>query len=232
MALVSGGQSMVGKRGGWAVASTVFFLSLFPALGQAADQGQAYVSNHQVAKDASASRSMQSFDAFFATLRHMESGGDYRSVNTLNFVGAYQFGEAALVDLGYVRRDPNVYDNNFGGGFTGKDGIRSVGEFLNNPRVQDKAARTWMKVMWRYIEGERLHRYAWTKVGGVILTPSGMLGATHLLGTGGLHDFIRSGGSSKVRDPYGTPILRYVKKLADFDIPLGPEKPNVIASLN
>lgn len=223
---------MLRKRSGWAVASTIYFFSLLPAFGQAADQGPAYASNHQVAMDASASRSSQSFDAFFATLRHMESGGDYRSVNTLNFIGAYQFGEAALVDLGYVKRDPNLYDNDFGGGFTGKDGIRSVKEFLNNPRVQDKAARSWMKVMWRYIEGERLHRHAWTKVGGMILTPSGMLGATHLLGTGGLRDFIRSGGSSKVRDPYGTPISRYVEKLADFDIPFGPERPNVIASLN
>ena len=215
-----------------AAAPIAFFVSFGSAQSQSAESGLGFKTSDHVVHSASAIRSRQSFEAFFVTLRNMESGGDYRAVNTLNFIGAYQFGEAALVDLGYVRRDRDLYDNDFGGGFTGKDGIRSVRDFLNNPPVQDKAARAWMKVMWRYIEGERLHRYAWTKVGGVTLTPSGMLGATHLLGTGGLRDFIRSGGSSKVRDPYGTPISRYVKKLAEFDVPFGPERPDVIASLN
>ncbi|GGE59055.1 hypothetical protein [Actibacterium pelagium] len=172
------------------------------------------------------------YDAFLAELRHMESRGNYRAVNTLNFLGAYQFGEAALIDLGYVRRDRNISDNNFGGGFTGKDGIRSVNDFLNNPRVQDKAARNWVKLMWHYIESEGLHRYAWTRTGDVVLTPSGMLGATHLLGTGGLRKFIKSGGSRKIVDPYGTPIYRYVRTLAGYEIPFAPKRPAKLASLN
>lgn len=175
---------------------------------------------------AAASQEDKSYAAFFEALRYMESRGDYKAVNSLNFIGAYQFGEAALVDLGYVRRDRNLYDNNFSGGFTGKNGIRSVADFLNNPNVQDKAAQDWMRLMWKYIRSERLSSFAWKDVGGVTLSPSGMLAATHLLGTGGLKQFINSGGSSSIVDPYGMPIRTYVQQLADYEIPFTPGRPN------
>ncbi len=171
------------------------------------------------------------YDQFFSALRHMESRGNYRAVNSLNFIGAYQFGEAALIDLGYVRKDGDPYDNNFGGGFTGKHGIRSVKDFLNNRSVQDRAAKTWMKTMWRYIEADGLARYAWTKVGGVSLSPSGMLAATHLLGTGALKQFIKSGGNANIRDPYGMPLVSYIDTLGGYDIPFAPKKPERLASL-
>ncbi|MDJ0631021.1 MAG: hypothetical protein QNJ44_22370 [Rhodobacter sp.] len=214
------------------IAIVSWFLALYPAFAQGQDRGNVAAPAPQPLLIASTGGPGKSFEAFFAALRHMESRGDYKAVNTLNFIGAYQFGEAALVDLGYVRRDGDLYDNNYGGGFTGKNGIRSVQDFLNNPRVQDKAARAWMKIMWRYIEAEKLSRYAWTRVGRVTLSPSGMLAATHLLGTGGLRQFIRSGGSNNIRDPYGMPILHYVEQLAGYEIPFAPEKPDVIAALH
>ncbi|WP_343078834.1 hypothetical protein [Ostreiculturibacter nitratireducens] len=169
---------------------------------------------------------------FLAALRHMESRGNYRAVNTLNFIGAYQFGEAALIDLGYVRRDGDPYDNNYGGGFTGKHGIRSVKDFLNHPEVQDRAAQTWLRTMWRYIQADGLSRHAWTKVGDVTLTPSGMLAATHLLGTGALKEFIRSDGRANIRDPYGMPLATYITKVQGYDVPFGPKRPQKYASLN
>ena len=178
-----------------------------------------------------ASVSGKRYEDFLSKLRSLESGGDYRAVNTLNFIGAYQFGEAALIDLGYVRRDSDLYDNNFGGGFTGKHGIRSVNDFLNNRGVQDKAARAWMELMWKYIKADGLERYAWRKVGDVELTPSGMLAATHLLGSGALKEFVRSKGQDDLRDPYGMPLTRYINTLAGYDIPFAPAKPEVIASL-
>jgi hypothetical protein len=43
---------------------------------------------------------VQTLNSVLLALRMMESGGDYQAVNTLNFLGACQFGEAALIDLG------------------------------------------------------------------------------------------------------------------------------------
>lgn len=167
---------------------------------------------------------MQTLNAFLVALRMMESGGDYQAVNTLNFLGAYQFGEAALIDLGYVRHDSDPYDNNYSGGWTGKNGMDSAKEFLTSESVQDKAAAAWVKLMWHYIESDNLHRHAWTEIGGVELTPSGMLAATHLLGTGALEEFIASGGRSDPRDPYGMPISSYMIRMADVEVPFGPKE--------
>lgn len=168
---------------------------------------------------------MQTIQAFLIALRLMESDGNYQSVNTLNFLGAYQFGEAALTDLGFVRFDGDVYDNNYGGGWTGKYGAWSANEFLLSQRAQDKAADEWVKLMWHYIELKNIDGYAWQKVGDVTLTPSGMLAATHLLGPGALKEFIDSNGTADIRDPYGTPLIQYIKKMSDYDIPFAPPEP-------
>lgn len=167
---------------------------------------------------------MQTLNAFLVALRMMESGGDYQAVNTLNFLGAYQFGEAALIDLGFVRPDGDPYDNNYSGGWTGKNGMDSAKEFLASKSVQDKAAVAWVKLMWHYIEAENLHRHAWTDVGGVELTPSGMLAATHLLGTGALEEFIVTNGKSDPRDPYGMPVSSYMIRMAEVEVPFGPKE--------
>lgn len=225
-------MAMTKNLTGLAAACGIYMFALYPAFGHGQGWNGLAARGAEPASAASTRDSGKSFDAFFAALRYMESRGDYAAVNTLKFIGAYQFGEAALVDLGYVRRDRDLYDNNYGGGFTGKDGIRSVNDFLNSPRVQDKAANAWLRIMWRYIESEKLSRYAWKKVGSVTLSPSGMLAATHLLGTGGLKQFIRSGGSADIRDPYGMPLVNYIEKLAGYDIPFAPARPDVIASLN
>ncbi|MEO6300688.1 MAG: hypothetical protein ABIV25_08145 [Paracoccaceae bacterium] len=167
---------------------------------------------------------MSSVAAFLIALKLMESGGDYQSVNSLNFLGAYQFGEAALTDLGFVRYDGNAYDNNYGGGWTGKYGVKSATQFLASDRVQDKAMEEWLKVMWGYIELQKVDRYAWKQVGGEQLTPSGMLAATHLLGAESLARYVRSDGKADLRDPYGTPISSYIAQLNGYDIPFAPRE--------
>ena len=159
------------------------------------------------------------FAAFLVALKMMESGGDYQSVNTLNFLGAYQFGEAALTDLGYVRYDGDAYDNNYGGGFTGKGGVRSARDFLNNRNEQDRAALQWMHLMWSYIELNRIDHYEGSRVGDSTLTASGMLAASHLLGAGALKEYIQSNGRADLRDPYGTPIKQYINQFSGYDIP-------------
>lgn len=168
---------------------------------------------------------MKTLEAFLTALQLMESGGDYQIVNSLNFLGAYQFGEAALTDLGYVRYDGDAFDNDYSGGWTGKHGVRSLNDFLNNRRAQDKAMQEWMALMWHYIERQNLHTYAWTRIGNVTLTPSGMLAATHLLGPDSLARYIHSNGQVNLRDPYGTPIESYIVRLSGYNIPFAPMAP-------
>jgi hypothetical protein len=167
---------------------------------------------------------MKTLAAFIVVLKMMESGGDYQSVNSLNFLGAYQFGEAALTDLGFVRYDGDAYDNDYGGGWTGKYGVKSAKQFLASERAQDKAMEEWLKIMWSYIELHKVDHYAWSEVGGEQLTPSGMLAAAHLLGAESLAKYVKSDGKSDLRDPYGTPISSYITKLNGYDVPFAPRR--------
>ena len=167
---------------------------------------------------------MKTLAAFMIALKMMESDGDYQSVNTLNFLGAYQFGEAALTDLGFVRYDGDAYDNNYSGGWTGKYGVKSAKQFLASERAQDTAMREWLEIMWSYIELHKVDRFAWRDVGGEQLTPSGILAAAHLLGAGAVAEYVKSDGQADLRDPYGTPIRTYISRLNGYDVPFGPNE--------
>lgn len=160
-----------------------------------------------------------SYNQFFAALRQRESGNDYKAVNGYGYIGAYQFGEAALIDLGYVVNDGSAFNNDFSGGFTGKNGVDSRSEFLNTPSAQDKAAEEWFELLWDRIVYYDLDTYAGQTLNGVELTKSGMIAASHLLGTGGLRDFIQSGGTDAGSDAYNTQITEYLELFENYRTP-------------
>ncbi|MCB9992225.1 MAG: hypothetical protein H6873_01060 [Hyphomicrobiaceae bacterium] len=53
------------------------------------------------------------------------------------------------------------------------------------------------------------------------MTQSGMVAAAHLLGVGGLRNFIEAGGVGGGSDAYGTQITEYIKTFAGYDLGLG-----------
>ncbi|TDK46224.1 calcium-binding protein [Antarcticimicrobium luteum] len=160
-----------------------------------------------------------SYSDFLGALRMRESSGDYTAVNTLGYLGAYQFGEAALVDLGFVHLDSNAFDNDFSGGFTGKLDVFSADDFLASPAAQDAAALDWMPLMWRYIGAVGLDGEVGHVVDGILLTASGLLAGAHLLGAGTLRTWVRSEGTLDLRDAYGTPISDYIGLFGGYEIP-------------
>ena len=160
-----------------------------------------------------------SYSDFFAALRARESGGDYSVVNRFGYAGAYQFGEAALIDLGYAPRDSNVYDNIYSKGFSGKNGIGSLADFLRSPAEQDKAAGAWFTLLWSRVRYFDLEFYAGQTLNGIALTKTGMIAATHLLGTQKLIDFVKSGGVVTSSDANGTTLVDYLRQFAGYDTP-------------
>ena len=168
-----------------------------------------------------------SYQEFLAALRMRESSGNYRLVNTLDFLGAYQFGEGALVDLGFVRPDDNYRDNNFSGGWTGKLGIDSKAEFLNSSAAQDAAADAWFPLIWRYLTAIGADDYLGRLVGGTRITASGLLAGAHLLGAGAVLDWLASGGTNQITDAYGTPITEYIGMFAGYSMPFDTGDPTL-----
>jgi hypothetical protein len=132
------------------------------------------------------------------TIGTRESGNRYDTINTIGFVGRYQFGTLALKDLGYIKssasnRNSAMKDDS---NWTGKDGITSLVAFLVSKEVQEKAMVDYTNLNYRYL----------TRIGGIrdgddLSTIAGMLAGAHLLGAGGMNKWRAGNGG---RDAYGT----------------------------
>ena len=158
----------------------------------------------------------KSYDQFFEDLGFLESSKDYSEENTLGFIGKYQMGEGALIDTGYYTKD-GTDKNDWKGKWTGKDGVNSKQNFKDNHSAQEWAVREYARQNWRTINRLGLASYIGKKVNNIEITISGMLAGAHLLGVGGLREFLKTGLDDD--DDYGTKISKYVSVLAGYDTP-------------
>lgn len=142
------------------------------------------------------------FVDFKERLAFRESQCDYGIVNTLGYMGKYQFGKSTLNFLG----------------------IKDTKKFLKDPALQEKA---FVKLLAynKYVLQRDLKRYVGKRVGGVWITESGVLAAAHLGGAGAVQAFLRSNGTTNFSDAYGTSITEYMKQFAAYDVSqIKPEK--------
>ena len=155
---------------------------------------------------------------FLKALGYRESGGRYDIENSYGYLGKYQMGEMALQDAGYYKGDSTPRKNDWIGEWTGKDGVWSKEDFLNNPQAQENAIREYHRKVWKYIKALDLDEYVGKTVSGVYITESGLLGGAHLVGVRSLAKFLKSGGREIPKDGYGTPITEYISKFSGYDI--------------
>lgn len=152
----------------------------------------------------------------------------YNIENQLGFIGKYQFGEALLIDLGYYRA--NFYygngasRNEWQGTWTGKNGVNSKQDFLNNQNnVQETAIQEAFALNLSRINsqlgqnGLSVRQFIGQQRGGVVITISGILAAAHLRGEGGVIQLLRYNQVSQ--DENGTSILTYLREFAGFQTP-------------
>lgn len=147
-------------------------------------------------------RRMLEWERFLAHLAFSESAGNPDTTNTLGYIGKYQFGRAALSDIGF--------DVDFD-----KFRVNPSGVFPED--VQDLAIEAWFERNERLLHNE-IERYSGTIVNGIPITKAGILAASHLGGVGGVRRFFRTGGAFNPSDAYGTSISKYMKKFSSFDI--------------
>lgn len=162
------------------------------------------------------------YQSFLSAVRERESSGDYAVVNAYGFLGAYQFGEGALNDLGYVYLDGNWQNNDYSGGWTGKDGINSTADFLASPEVQDLAAGEWWPLLWTYLQALNADDWLGQNVGGVHISASGLIAGAHLLGSGNVVNWLESNGENDPIDAFGTPISEYISMFSGYVLPFDP----------
>ena len=162
-------------------------------------------------------------DDFLAALFERESGGKKHDVvNYAGYIGKYQFGESALVDLGYYAADGTA-KNDWSGKWTGKHGIKSRQDFLNDASAQDVAAKEWVALLCKRMKNYGLDAYLGKVIKGIEITDSGIIAGAHLKGFGnekhpGVRQFLKSDGEIDPQDELGTAASEYVEKFGGYDV--------------
>ncbi|WP_264522293.1 peptidoglycan-binding protein LysM [Flavobacterium sp. N1994] len=134
------------------------------------------------------------FIGFKEAIAHKESQGKYGKINTLGYLGKYQFGMETLKSIG-------IND--------------SVG-FMNNPKLQEKAFVVLLSKN-KYELQDYINYFEGKVIDGVKITESGILAAAHLGGSGSVKRFLNSNGEKKCKDDYGTSVRTYLKDFGGFE---------------
>lgn len=161
---------------------------------------------------------MKTLQQFLNDLGARESGGNYKAFNCYGYAGKYQMGEAALIDAGYYRKPSRRYNNDWSGEFLGKDRVKSIQDFLNNPKAQENAQIIFKKKQWGYLKAVGAHNYLKLIINGFLITPSGLLAGAHLKGAGSVIQYLKSGGEIVPKDGFGTTLESYIKQFANYDV--------------
>lgn len=171
------------------------------------------------------------FDALGFKESSSVSGGaqNYGSENPFGYIGKYQFGEAALFDLGYYgidNSDSNLFRNDWSGNWSGKNGINSKQDYFNNGAVQELIIRDWHDILWGRIKFLELDKYEGQILNDNPITISGMLAAAHLIGAGstssdtaGLKGYLLSGAVFSPADGNGTTANTFMNFFEGFQTP-------------
>lgn len=143
------------------------------------------------------------FHGFKEALAFKESQGKYDTVNSLGYLGKYQFGKNTLQLLNI--KDPQA--------------------FIENPQLQEKAFRLNVARN-KWILRRDIKRFVGKRINGITVTESGIVAAAHLAGAGNVKKYLRSYGKEDFSDAYGSSVQYYLRKFQGFDISSVPQKHN------
>lgn len=134
------------------------------------------------------------FIGFKEALAFKESQGKYKKINSLGYMGKYQFGSQTLKTIG-------IHNNE---------------AFLNSPKMQEKAFVALLSKN-KYELRDEIEKYSGKIVNGIKITESGILAAAHLGGVGSVKKFFKSNGERYLKDDYGTSIKSYMKNFGGYE---------------
>jgi hypothetical protein len=123
------------------------------------------------------------------------------------YIGKYQFGDIALVDVGICKnkKEARVFKKNF----------------TKNPstwseRDQELAMKKLVDKNIHYLRNYR--KYIGKTIGGIKITEAGLVAASHLVGNGSVRKFLKSNGEKVASDGNGIHLTKYLKMFSMFDL--------------
>ncbi|WP_310560142.1 peptidoglycan-binding protein LysM [Flavobacterium sp.] len=134
------------------------------------------------------------FIGYKEAIAFKESQGNYKKINSLGYLGKYQFGATTLKTIG----------------------IEDSRQFLNNPRMQEKAFVALVAQNKSELK-DVIDKYDGRVISGILVTESGILAAAHLGGAGSVKKFFKHEGKRYLKDAYGTSIRSYMKEFGGYE---------------
>ncbi|AXQ22307.1 hypothetical protein BEN71_09570 [Acinetobacter wuhouensis] len=162
-------------------------------------------------------------DSFYEpwTSRENNDGTDNRaartSKNQFNYMGLFQFGNAALKTIGY-KDDQDKW--------TGLDGAYTESDFLSSRSIQIKAVNRLIDKTCKLLRNNNINEYYGKIINRIEVTESGAIAACHLLGLGGLAAFLnvdklkynKKGELHKQYDGNNIHVSEYLKLFNYYDL--------------
>jgi len=175
---------------------------------------------------------------FICAVSRMESSSDLslpltapvnirssQNKNSLGYIGFFQFGEAALIDLGYYKHwkdnSDKTEENDWTGSWTGHNGVNSLSDFLKSPAKQVQIIGEWIDLLCKRLRNRSFNEYYGKIINGIEITESGAIAGAHLVGDGGLGSFLGiSGfkGNYKEVDGNNVHISKYIEMFNHYDL--------------
>ena len=134
------------------------------------------------------------FIGYKEAIAFKESQGKYRKINSLGYMGKYQFGKETLKTVG----------------------IHDSSQFLNSPKMQEKAFVALISKNKSELK-DIIEKYEGQVVSGILVTESGILAAAHLGGAGSVKKFFKHEGKRYLKDAYGTSIRSYMREFGGYE---------------
>lgn len=165
--------------------------------------------------------------SFYDRLKAFESGGRYNAINydkdsgLPGALGAYQFRAPSLAELGYLKsKVRGVWDP---GNWTGKGGINSYRDFLDNRQAQDDAAAGYVRSLDTRLWTNGTYNSIGQTVDGQRLTREGLLAAGWVL-PGGIGIYVRNPQGTGLKPQDVTNFPEFRKRIgASQDFPSDPQ---------
>lgn len=134
------------------------------------------------------------FIGYKEAIAYKESEGKYKRVNSLGYMGKYQFGAETLKTIG----------------------IHNTTAFLNNPKLQERAFVALLsKNKWEL--KVEIEKYDGEIISGVKITESGILAAAHLGGVGSVKRFFKTNGKKICKDDNGASVKSYMRDFGGYE---------------
>ncbi len=123
-------------------------------------------------------------ERYLKLLQHLESGSNYKVVNSAGYMGLYQFGKDAL-----------------------KTVKMKTDDYMQSSANQHVAA---IKLKEFNLEKLGLKKYVGKTIGGIVMTENGLAAGQHLGGAGSVKKFVESNGKLISVDGNNVPITAYL----------------------